>query len=381
MKILIPTVSRSDFGILTLLIKNLRKEKKFKVNTLVTGEHFSKKMGHTYKEVIRKKIKINFNFKLSEYNSNSNSILKKSSQIILKVSNLLSRDRPDLLIVLGDKYETLIISYCAFIHRIPIFHIHGGEKTAGSLDDTFRHQISKMSNLHFVERKIYKKRLMQLGENSNEIIIAGSLARETIKKNNFYSRKYIEKKFNFKFFDKNVIFTFHPEIGEKLNKKRLNEIFSVIEKNPNIKFIITSPNLDDGSDMIRSLILKKIYYKNVSYVKSFGQDYFFSVLKIVDGVIGNSSSGLIEAPALRKFSINIGNRQNGRFVEKSVINCKNKVSDIQRSIRLAYSKNFKKKLSKFKQSKELETSKIIIKSIKRFNFKKHRYKEFNDINF
>lgn len=381
MKILIPTVSRSDFGILTLLIKNLRREKKFKIKTLVTGEHFSKKMGNTYKEIMRKKIRINFNLKLDEYKSNSNSILKKSAKIIIEVSNLLSRRRPDLLIVLGDKYETLIITYCAFIHRIPIVHIHGGEKTTGSLDDTFRHQISKMSNLHFVERNVYKKRLIQLGEKSNHIIVAGSLARERIRKNNFYNKNFIEKKFNIKFFKKNLIFTFHPEIEEKLDKKKLKEIFSVIEKNPDIKFIITSPNLDIGSDEIRDLILKKINYKNVSYIKSFGQDYFFSVLKIVDGIIGNSSSGLIEAPVLKKFSINIGNRQKGRFLEKSVISCANKLSDIQRSIKIAYSKNFKKKIDKFKYKKELETSKIILKSIKHFNFKKHGLKEFNDINF
>ncbi len=381
MKILISTVSRSDFGILTLLINSFKKEKKFKVKTLVTGEHFSKKMGNTYKEIIRKKIKIHFNFKLGEYKSNSNSILTKSAKIILKVSSLLSRIKPNILIVLGDKYETLMISYCAFIHRIPIVHIHGGEKTLGSLDDTFRHQISKMSNLHFVERNIYKKRLIQLGESPKDIIVAGSLARERIKKNIFYKKKFLEKKFKINFFKKNLIFTFHPYIGEKLNKKKLSEIFSVIEKNPDIKFIITSPNLDTGSDLIRSQILKKINSKNVDYVKSFGQDYFFSILKIVDGVIGNSSSGLIEAPALRKFSINIGNRQKGRFLEKSVINCKNKISDIQKSIRIAYSENFKKKLQKFKQNKNQETSKIILKSLKSFDYKKILYKEFNDINF
>ena len=116
-------------------------------------------MGNTYKEIIRKKIKIDFNLRLGDYKSNSNSVLKKSAKIIFKFSNLLNRIRPDIIIVLGDKYETLIITFCAFVCRIPIAHIHGGEKTIGSLDDTFRHQISKMSDLHFVERDIYKKRL------------------------------------------------------------------------------------------------------------------------------------------------------------------------------------------------------------------------------
>ena len=381
MKITIPTVSRSDFGILLPLIKVLKKDKKFKVEILATGEHYSKKMGNTFKEISKNKIHIDSKIRLNENKSDSTSILKKSSKIISKFSSLLKLNKPNLLIVLGDKYETLIIAYCAFIHRIPIVHIHGGEKTIGSLDDTFRHLISKMSNLHFVERGVYKKRLIQLGENSKNIIVSGSLARENLKNKKFHNIKFIEDKFKIKFFKKNLIFTYHPEIEKKLNKKKINSVFSIFEKNPDIKFIITSPNLDIGSDYIRALIKKKIKLKNVDYVKSFGQDHYFSTLKIVDGVIGNSSSGMIEVPALKKFTINIGIRQKGRFLEKSVINCKNNINEIQKSLNYAYSKKFQKNLSNHKMIKNIKTSKIILKSLKKFDYKKDRYKIFNDINF
>ena len=214
-------------------------------------------MGNTFKEILNKKIKINSQIKLTEYSSNSISTLKKSSELIIKLSKYFENNRPDLLIILGDKYETLIIAYCAFIYRIPIAHIHGGEKTIGSLDDTFRHQISKMSNLHFAERKSYKKRLIQLGEISNNIIVTGSLAKEYIKKHNFHKKSEIQKKFGFKFFDKNLIFTYHPETIRKINKKKTKKIFSIFEKNPQIKFIITTPNLDIGSDYLKFLIEKK----------------------------------------------------------------------------------------------------------------------------
>jgi len=381
MKLLISTVSRSDFGILSTLINTLKKNKKFNVKTFVTGEHYSKKMGNTFQEILNKKIKINTKIKLGEYASEPISVLKKSSEIILKFSNYLKKNKPDLLIVLGDKYETFIISYCAFIYRIPIAHIHGGEKTIGSLDDTFRHQISKMSNLHFAEREIYKKRLVQLGENPKDIIVSGSLARESLNKNYFHEKQKIEKKFKIKFFNKNIIFTYHPETGSKINKKKINEIFSIIEKNPNIKFIITAPNLDIGSDYLRLIINNKRKFKNVNYVKSFGQDYYFSVLRIVDGIIGNSSSGLIEAPALRKFSINIGIRQIGRFSEKSVINCNDNLKDIQKSLKFAYSKKFKKVLKNFKIKDTFKASQKISRFISNFNYKKYRYKIFNDINF
>ncbi len=381
MKLLIATVSRSDFGILSNLTIKLKKKKIFKIKTLVTGEHYSKKMGNTYQEMFNKNIKPDVKIKLKEYPSEPLFVLKKSSDLIIKLSNYLKKNKSDLLIVLGDKYETFLITYCAFINRIPIAHIHGGEKTIGSLDDTFRHQISKMANIHFPEREIYKKRLIQLGENPKNIIVSGSLARESINNHNFHKKKEIEKKFNFKFFDYNLIFTYHPETVNKFNKKKINNIFSIIEKNPNIKFIITSPNLDIGSDYVRNLIKKKRKLKNVKFIKSFGQDYYFSVLKIVDGVIGNSSSGIIEAPALKKFTINIGNRQMGRIFEKSIINCKDNVKDIQKSLKLAYSTKFNKVLKKFKIKDNLKASQIILKSLSNLNYKKHEYKIFNDINF
>ena len=381
MKLLVATVSRSDFGILSTLILSLNNNKKFDVRTLVTGEHFSKKMGKTFNEIRNKKIKINKKIKLKEFSSEPISILKKSSEIILKLTKYLKKNKPDLLILLGDKYETFMISYCAFIQHIPIAHIHGGEKTAGSLDDTFRHQISKMSNIHFVEREVYKKRLVQLGENPKDITITGSLAKENLNKVSFASKKEIEKKFKIKFSNKNIIFTYHSETNKKINKKKIFKIFSIIDNNPSIKFIITAPNLDIGSDYLRSIIKKKTKLKNVSYVKSFGQDYYFSVLNIVDGVIGNSSSGLIEVPALKKFTINIGNRQTGRFFEKTVINCKDNHQSIQKSIKLAYSKKFQKILKNFKNKDSLKASKKILNKINNFKYKNYRYKIFNDINF
>jgi UDP-hydrolysing UDP-N-acetyl-D-glucosamine 2-epimerase len=381
MKLLVGTVSRSDFGILSNLIAVLKKNKKFKLKTLVTGEHFSKKMGQTFNEIKNKKIKIDKRIKLSELSSEPTSVLKKSSEIIIKLTNYFKYNKPDLLIVLGDKYETFMISYCAFIQRVPIAHIHGGEKTAGSLDDTFRHQISKMSNIHFVEREAYKKRLIQLGEGPDTIAVVGSLSKENFSKTIFSSKKEIERKFKIKFYNKNIIFTYHPEADKKIDKKKISEIFLIIEKNPKIKFLITAPNLDIGSDYIRKVIKRKTKLQNVNYIKSFGQNYYFSVLNIVDGIIGNSSSGLIEVPYLKKFTINIGNRQDGRISEKTVINCTSNIKDIQKSLNSAYSKKHQKVLKMFKNKDSLIASKKILKKINNFKYKNYKYKIFNDINF
>ena len=207
MKLLISTVSRSDFGILSTLINTLKKNKKFNVKTFVTGEHYSKKMGNTFQEILNKKIKINTKIKLGEYASEPISVLKKSSEIILKFSNYLTKNKPDLLIVLGDKYETFIISYCAFIYRIPIAHIHGGEKTVGSMDDSFRHSITKFSNLHFVSTDEYKKRVIQLGEKKNYIYVVGALGSEMLSDLNYLSKKNVENKLKMKFNKFNFLIT------------------------------------------------------------------------------------------------------------------------------------------------------------------------------
>ena len=380
MKLIVATVSRSDFGIMSNLISLLKKDKNLSVSTLVTGEHFTSKMGNTFKE-IKKKFYIDKRIKLEEYSSEPNSIIKKSSELITKFSNYIKNNKPDLILLLGDKYEVLMIAYCAFIFRIPIAHIHGGEKTSGSLDDTFRHQISKMADLHFVERLEYKKRLIQLGEDSRKISIVGSLSRENLSKLSFISKKEIEKKFSIKFFEKNIIFTYHPETIKNVTKKKLAQIFDIINLYPDIKFIITSPNLDPGSDNIRNIIMKKKKLKNVNYIKSFGQEYYFSVLKLVDGIIGNSSSGLIEVPFMKKFTINIGSRQNGRYLEDTVINCNNDIENIVKSIKFAYSKKFQKVLQNFKSLDNLNASKKILKKITNFDSKNYSYKMFNDIDF
>ena len=381
MNLLISTVSRSDFGILSNLVKNLKNKKKYKIKIIATGEHYSVKMGNTYQEISNQKIFIDNKIKLKEYNSSPLSVLKKSSEIIFKLSNYLKRYKPDLLIILGDKYETLMVAYCAFINKIPIAHIHGGEKTVGSLDDTFRHQISKMSNIHYVEKKVYKKRLIQLGETAENIIVCGSLSKESLKNHDFHKREVIAKKFKINFLKKNMIFTYHPETVTKINKKKINEIFSIFKNNPEIMFIVTAPNLDIGSDYLRALIKKKKKLKNVKYIKSFGQDYYFSILNIVDGIIGNSSSGIIEAPALKKFTINIGKRQTGRFFEKTVINCLDNIKDIEKAIKFAYSNKFRLIQKNLKIKDNLTASKIIEKSIRNFNFKHHKYKVFKDIKF
>lgn len=381
MKILVTSVSRSDFGILSNLIGKLFKDKFFNIELLITGEHNSKLLGYTKREVFKsfnKKVRL---LKISDNkNISSKTILIKSSEILYKISEYYKKINPDLVLLLGDRYETLLLAYAALICDKPIAHIHGGEKTIGSKDDIFRHCISKISNIHFVERVEYKKRLVQLGENKNKIYIVDSLGRENIKKIKFQKKNMLEKKYKFNFFEKNLIFTFHPE-NKKNNiiKNDIRMTLEAIRQSKNIRFIFTSTNLDNGSDVIRDEIFKFIK-KNTHciYVPSFGTIDYFSILKYSDGVIGNSSSGIIEVPALNKFTINIGDRQAGRYKDISIIDCKCKTKEILKSINNAYSKKFQLKI-KNNFYKLNNSSNKIIRIIKRLDLRKIKHKEFVDI--
>ena len=271
----------------------------------------------------------------------------------------------------------------AYILRIPIVHIAGGEKTNGSLDEGFRHSITKLSNLHFPIANIYKKRLIQLGEDPKIIFNFGSLNFTKIKKNNYLTKKELEKKLKIKLKKRNLIVTYHPDtIRVKKSIKKLSILLESLKKIKNTLIIITSPNADaEGVLMINFIknFIKKNKLSNFVFFKSLGSQLYLSLLKISDGVVGNSSSGISEAPFFSVGTVNIGDRQEGRLMPPSIINCKTSKNAIVKSINRILTKNFKKE--SFKKSKMFgsgDTSKKITKKLLSFDFKKNNKKFFFD---
>ena len=324
-KILIFSNSRSDYGILSNLIKKLSSIKYFQVKLILTGEHFSKELGLTEKEVKKDKNKIFKKIKFKNYISKSENLINCSGQILIQLSKIFSKYKPNIAIVLGDRYETLMCTYACFMQRVPVAHFHGGEKTYGSIDDSFRHSISKMSNIHFVERKIYKKRLVQIGECPKSVFVVGSLGRENILKQVFINKKNLEQQLKFKLWDKNFLLTFHPE-NSSSQIIDFDKVLEVLKNFKKTRFIFTAPNKDAGSEDIRKKINNYVKNnKNGVFFNSLGKEKYFSLMKIVNGVIGNSSSGIIESPMFNIPTINIGYRQEGRFMEQTVINCKHNI--------------------------------------------------------
>ena len=323
--------------------------------------------------------------KVATINSSPFHIAQSFSDCIKKFSQSLSRIKPDMMVVFGDRYEMFAAAVAAYIVRVPLVHIAGGETTSGSLDEGFRHSISKLSNLHFPVTKTYRRRLIQLGENPKTVFNYGSLNLSKIKNNIYLSKKELEKKLRIKFLKKNLILTYHPDtIDEKRCIKNLSLVLESLKVFKDINIIITAPNADvRGVEMINFIknFIKKNNLKNYIYFKSLGSQVFLSLLKIVDGVIGNSSSGIGEVPFFKIGTVNIGDRQKGRVMLPSIVNCSLSKKSIINSVKKILKKEFKNKVNlKILEYGRGKSAKKIAKKMLSFNIKKYEKKIFYDIN-
>ncbi len=374
--------ARSEFGIISGLLKNLKKNKSFKLDVIFTGSHLSNFYGNTINEA--KNIGLNnyYKSKILTVKNNKIDTANLISSSISKINRLLKKINPKLVILVGDRYETFSAAIVAYSKGIPILHFHGGEKTLNSLDDNYRHSISKLSHYHFVSNKIYKKRLIQLGEVPKSIFICGSLSLKNIDKNNFFSKKIIEKKFKIAFKEHNIIVNFNSEtLSKKKTENDINIVLSSLEKLKNTCIIFTMPGADVNNDIIFKKINKFVKeHKNSYFVKSFGVKYYYSILNIVDLMIGNSSSGIIEMPFFNKPTINLGKRQHGRVMPKSVINFKISKKLIEQKISniLKYKKSIRGNKNPYYNKMTFKQIENIIENILK---KKISFKVFKDLSF
>ena len=382
MKLCIVTGSRAEFFILKNLITKIQKNKNFKQNLLVTGTHNSKFFGSTIQDIKKNGVTIHGIINLDINGDNSLDIAKYLSIGIQKFSQKFAKLRPDFLLVLGDRYEIFSAVISAYLNNIPIGHIYGGEITQGSLDENIRHSITKFSNLHFVSTKKYYDRVKQLGEDKKKIFNVGSMGVESIKNHRVIKKKDLEKLLNIKFNEKNILMTFHPETtkDQKENILNLKKCLNCLKKLKNTSIIITMPGADQHYKMIYKL-LKKFTQKNknVFLFKSLGHDNYFSICRVVDFMIGNSSSGIIEMPSFKKPTIDLGIRQLGRIKAKSTINVDFNEKKITSAINKVLSKKFKKSLLKVVNPYEKKNSSDkIITILRRTNFRKLQPKKFFD---
>jgi len=314
-------------------------------------------------------------------NTNLNNI-NKIAEITFKEFNLFFQNKykPDILIVLGDRFEILPIVYAAFLKNIRIAHINGGEITNGSIDDSIRHSITKLSNYHFVSTKKNKDRLIRLGEEPKNVMNYGYLGVEDIRSFKFFSKDELEKKLKICFNKKNLVLVFHPEtfLSLKKNLRNIKIVFQTLKTLKNFSIFVTASNFDVGGEKFNYYLEKQTKKtENFYYFKSLGKKNFLSLLKRSDGIIGNSSNGIIEAPSLKKATINLGLRQDGRSKNKSIINTSITKNNIKKSIHKIFLKKFRNKLiMNNNEYEQKNTSKKIFDFLSRLKNKKNNQKIF-----
>lgn len=381
-KVCVITGSRADYGILSYLLKDLQNSNDFDLKLIVTCMHLMPKYGNSYKEIIGDKIKIFKKIKLPLKSDKILDISKATGYGIDLYSKTLKKINPNFVVILGDRFEALSFSIASLFLKIPIVHIHGGESTYSVIDDSIRHSITKMANIHLVSNNFYRNRIIRMGENPQNVFTVGSLALDNLSKMKFYSKQLMEEKLKFKFAKKNILATFHPETLEKDNfLKKVNLVLKNFEKLKNTKIIFTSPNADMGNSIILKR-LKEYVKKNKSkclLVKSLGQKLYFSILKHVNIVVGNSSSGIIEVPSFKIPTIDLGTRQLGRLKPKSVISCDFNSINFKKSLTRSFSLKFKKKIKNIKNPYfKKHTAKNILNILKKLNFRSGNKKIFYD---
>ena len=334
-KIVIVSGSRAEFSLLKPLIKLFNSKRLVKLLFVVTGNHLSTHFDTSKKEILKEKINIDAEIEM-QINSDTNVGMAKSIGLgIISFSEYFDKVRPHLVIILGDRSEIFSVAIAASTLKIPIAHIHGGEVTLGSLDEKMRHSISKLSNLHFTSTADYALRLVRMGERPNTVFNVGSLGVENIKQGKFRSKSWLAKNLSVDFEKRLFLVTYHPETqGKTSNYRNISNLLRVLAKFTEVNIIFTLTGSDPEGKIINSQIIKFCEKnKNAKFYSSLGQLNYFSIVKYCSCVIGNSSSGIIEIPALQIPVLNIGNRQKGRIIPFGVVNCSNTVKSISTKLK------------------------------------------------
>ena len=381
-KICVITSSRADYGLLRLILKGINTDSDFILQLVATGMHLSSKYGDTCQEILTDGFVIDIKIDTLVGENDARGVSESIGLGVSKFAAALEELRPDLVLVLGDRFEIFAAVIAAHVALIPVAHIHGGELTEGAIDDAFRHSITKMSQLHFVSTQEYANRVIQLGEQPGSVFVTGGLGVDAISQLELLSKSELESILNFKFGEKNLLINFHPVTLELASAdKQINELLAALDKLPDINYIFTSPNADPGSNHIGQAIEKFVAtHENSSFFSSLGQLNYFSCIQFVDGVVGNSSSGILEIPTFRKGTINIGDRQRGRIQSSSVINCGPDRQEILNAIETLYSIGFSQQLLSISNPYgHVGASLKILNKIKDFSVKTNLSKAFYNL--
>ncbi len=341
-KICVVTGTRSDYGLLYWLMKTIQVDLELQLQLIVTGMHLSPEFGLTYKQIEDDGFISDVQIEMLLSSDTPVGIAKSIGLGVIGFAEAFYRLKPDIVVVLGDRYEILAATQAAMVARIPIAHIGGGDITEGAFDEAIRHSITKMSFLHFVTNSVAARRIMQMGENPDFVYNVGSLGIEQIKKTKLLVREDLESRLKFRFMLKNILITFHPAtLDDQSAEAQFSEVLTALEQlGDQVGLLFTKPNSDPGGRVIIQLIDNFVArHSNARAYTSLGSLIWLSAIAQVDAVVGNSSAGLYEVPSFQKPTVNIGSRQSGRLQAPSVINCITEAISIEKAIRQAFTKD------------------------------------------
>lgn len=381
-KVGVVTGTRAEYGLLYWLMKGIELDNELQLQTIVTGMHLSPEFGLTYKE-IEKEFIIDKKVEMLLSSDSSVAVSKSMGLAQISFADAYEELQPDLLIVLGDRYEIFSATAAAMIAKIPVVHLHGGETTEGAFDESIRHSITKMSHLHFTATDLYRNRVIQLGEQPSRVFNVGGMGIENIKRLPLMNKEAFEKSIGFSLNKRNIVVTFHPVTLENRSaKKQFQTLLDVIDELEDTTVIFTKANSDTDGRVINAMIDDYVAKNGKTCVgfTSLGQLRYLSSLQYVDAMVGNSSSGLIEAPSFKIGTINIGDRQKGRIMADSVICCKTTKDSILGAFKKLYSDKFQQLLTGVSNPYgDGEASGFIINKIKETDFSNILKKKFYDL--
>lgn len=347
-RICIVTGTRAEFGLLRWLMEAINSHSELTLQVVATGMHLSAEFGDTYHEIEEAGFQIDAKVEMLLSSDTSSAVTKSMGLGVIGFADAYERLAPDVLVVLGDRFEIFAATSAAMIAGIPIAHLHGGETTEGAFDEAIRHSITKMSHLHFVATDDYRRRVIQLGEHPDRVFNVGGMGIDAIKRIKLLSRKELEDALDFNLGEKNLLVTFHPVTleGAASSVVQIRELLSALSELKDTTLIFTMPNADTGGRELGALVHQFAEkHPSAKVYTSLGQLRYFTCLAHVDGVVGNSSSGLAEAPSFKIGTINIGDRQKGRLKSQSVIDCEPSSESILAALKTLYSTDFQANLA------------------------------------
>jgi len=382
-KICVVTGARAEYGLLRWVMEGIRQTPGLELQVIATGMHLSPEFGLTYREIEKDGFRIDRKVEMLLSSDTPAGLAKSMGVGLIGFGEALQQLQPDMMLVLGDRFEIFSAAAAAMVARIPIAHLHGGETTEGAFDEAIRHSITKMSHLHFVAAEEYRKRVIQLGEHPNRVFLAGGLGVDAIAKTSLLGKEELETRLGFKFGARNLMVTFHPvTLGNETALKQFGELLAAVKILENTHVIFTYPNADTGGRIIIKMIDEVVSEnpENSIASTSMGQVNYLSCLQFVDAVVGNSSSGLTEAPTMKIGTINIGDRQKGRLKAGSVIDCEPVVESIVDAFHNLYSDKFQEVLKDVRNPYgKGNASEYIVKVLSTYQLPENPQKAFFDL--